>query len=273
MREQAKVPRLAKVGDKTERDHWGHMRTLIPHYETFWQLFVYHLRSDGSIWFRDGVDSSLEGIAIASYSTFAALARARHKIFVDNEQYRHVEELYAAIQRSAEIGVKLMQQFAAFYAALASRSPAFSAEPLQGFIDDRLKRYRNLLHDAIMAMPKDSRGRRLVPLPDSIDEYRSWTKTMYSFRPECFVVAADQLKSDFRATCSRLEENWKMMSAAHQDLVVLPAFQAALSKGRHVPQLMAAPPASGAFFLGASSAGGQPTSGAFAFPGTKPRTM
>lgn len=262
-----------REGDKTERDHWGHMRRLIPHYETFWQLFVYPLRAEGSIWFRDRVDDRLEGIAIASYSTFAALARARHKIYVDHEQYRHVEELYAALQRSAEIGFKLTQHFTAFYSAIAGHCTfsSDSSEALRRFKGERLKRYRNLLHDAMMPIPKDARGRRLIPLPDSIDEYRSWTRTRYAFRPERFVVAADQLKRDFLSTCSHLEETWKAMSAAHQDLAASPAFGAALSKGHHVPGPIATARTSGAFFLGASSAECQPTSGAFAASGLEPK--
>lgn len=262
MEKQPRPARLASAGDKVERGHWGHMQKLVPHYETFWQLFVYPLRAEGSIWFRQGVDSQVEGIAIASYSSFEALARARHKIFVDHEEYGHVEELYAALQRSAEIGVKLIQQFAAFYSVVKGRSSMLSAAPLQDFIDSRIKRYRNLLHDEMMAMPKDESGRRLIPRLDNIDEYRSWTKAMYGFRRELFVTAADQVKSDFLATCSRLEANWKLMSAAYKDFAVSRDFQVALSKGHRVGP-MQMPAASGSFYLGAIGHGGQPASGAF----------
>jgi hypothetical protein len=84
------------------------------------------LRSEGSIWFRRAVDSDLETIAIASYSTYAALARARQKIHSDHEQYRYVEELYGHLQRSAEIGVKLIRSFNSFYEAVTHRRSSLS---------------------------------------------------------------------------------------------------------------------------------------------------
>jgi hypothetical protein len=261
-----KLPRLASAGDKTERDYWGQMRMLVPHYETFWQRYVHPLRAKESIWFRQGVDSDLESIAITSYSTYEALARARHRIYSRHEGYRYLEELYAAVQRSAEIGVKLVNQFAGFYSGVSGCPCSISAAPLEEFIDRRLKRYRNLLHDAMLAMPKDERGRRLIPTPDHIDQYRLWTTVMYDFSPNDFVVAAEQMKGDFRATSSLLEEAWKAMSGAHEGLISHAEFKAAICKGWDMPTPMATAPASGAFFLGASSAAGQPTSGAFIMP-------
>lgn len=256
-------PRLARAGDKTERDHWGHMRKLVPHYETFWQRYVYPLRAKGSIWFRRGVDPNLEDIAIASYSTYAALARARQKIHSQREGYQHLEELYATMQRSAEIGVKLVNRFDRFHSALAGRSCGASASPIEKFIEDRLKRYRNLLHDSMLAMPKDEGRRRLIPKPDRIDQYRRWTAVMYDFSPTDFVVAAQQMENDFRATCSHLEQAWRRMSDAYEDLIIHAAFKAALAKGSDVPPILATAPSSGAFFLGASSAGCQPAPVAF----------
>lgn len=158
-----------------------------------------------------------------------------------------------------------MERFAAFCTALKLRSPV-SAAPLEQLIDGRLRQYRNLLHDAILAMPKDDQRRRLIPKPEHIDQYRRWTTVMYGFKPSHFVVAVEQLKSDFRATCSLLEEGWKRMSGASVDLKDLPAFQAALSKGSDGPALLYTPPTSGAFFLGASTSAAQPTSAAFVLP-------
>jgi hypothetical protein len=242
------------------------MRLLVPHYETFWRLYVFPLRSSTSIWFRNGVDAQLEDIAIASYSTYASLARARQKICTRPEEFRFLEELYAAVQRSAEIGVKLLNQFAAFYTALRHRPSSASSAPLEQLIEGRLRLYRNLLHDAILAMPKDDHRRRLIPKPEYIDQYRRWTTVMYGFTRSHFVVAAEQLRNDFRATCSLLEEGWKRMSEASDDLKDLPEFEAALSKGSDGPALLYTPPTSGAFFLGASSAAPQPTSAAFILP-------
>ena len=89
---------------------------------------------------------------------------------------------------------------------------------------------------------------------------------MYEFSPGHFVVAADQIKGDFRATCCLLEEAWKAMSGAYGGLMSRAAFEAAISKGWDVPSFMTTLPAPGAFFLGPSSAAGQPTSGAFVMP-------
>jgi len=268
-----KLPRLGSEGDKIERDHWGHMRKLIPHYEMFWQRYVYPLRATGSIWFREDVDSDLESIAIASYSTYAALARARRRIYSSHERYQYLEELYAAVQRSAEIGVKLSNQFITFHRTMTRDPSPVSAGPLEEFQEHRLKRYRNLLHDAMLAMPKDEHGRRLIPKPEYIEKYRLWTTVMYDLSPAEFVVAGDQIKDDFRATCSLLQEAWKNMSDAYEDLLGHSEFKTALSKGRDVTDSMATAPASGSFFLGASSAGCQPTSGAFTVTELKTRKM
>src|SRR5579871_840067 len=189
MNTKSGLPQLARFGDKLERDHWGHLQVLIPHYETFWQRYVYPLRSGHSIWFRNGIDPDLEDLAIASYSTYSTLARARQKIYSEHDEYRFLEELYAMVQRAAEIGVKLLNQFAEFYTGLRHCAPPVSASPTEQFIESRLKKYRNLLHDAILAMPKDDRRRRLIPKPEHIDQYRRWTVVMYEFKQADFVVA------------------------------------------------------------------------------------
>src|SRR5579864_6855861 len=93
-------PPLLRFGDELEKTNWGHFRGLIPHYEQFWQMHVYPLRVPGSIWFRDGLDPEFEMLAIANYSTFAALCRARHKIHTQHEEYKYVEELYGHLQRA-----------------------------------------------------------------------------------------------------------------------------------------------------------------------------
>ena len=258
------LPKLTRLGDKTERDHWGHLRKLVPHYESFWQSYVYPLRARESIWFREGIDRDLEEIAIANYSTFAALARARHRIFSKHEEYRFIEEHYAAVQRSAEIGVKLVNHFSSFFKNITGTRSPVVAGPLERFSDERLKRYRNLLHDAMLATPKDDRRRRLIPRPDYIDHYRLWTAVMYDLQREHFIPATDQIRSDFLATCSLLEDAWKGMSDVFGDLNLKPAFGKALSKGQDRLPVLAAPPASGALFLGASST--SPISARFILP-------
>jgi hypothetical protein len=168
-----------------------------------------------------------------------------------------VEELYGHLQRCAEIGVKLVRSFNSFYGAVTSRRSSLSTRPLETLIDDRLKPYRNLLHDAMLSMPKDEHGRRLIPRPECLDSRRNWTSVMYSFSREEFVVASLQLKHDFCATCSHLEEAWKVMCNMSSKLTPRKDFQVALSKGFDSPALLAVPPVSGAFFIGASSAAAQ----------------
>ena len=80
------APRLQRFGDSIEQASWRLLKKLVPHYETFWQLYVLPLRAVDSIWFHDGIDPQIETIAIMNYSTFAALGRARQKIYSDNEK-------------------------------------------------------------------------------------------------------------------------------------------------------------------------------------------
>jgi len=248
------TPKLQQFGDRLEQAYWGHLKKLVPHYEMFWQLYVLPLRAADSIWFQDGIDPQIETIAIKNYSTFAALGRARHKIFSDNEHFRHVEELYMAIQRSVELGIKLVIEFGRLEATLLHSKSCVSAGPLEQFKDGRLSSYRNLLHDAILAMPKEHK-QRLIPKPDKIDAYRNWTRVMYHFDRRDFVLAETQVKSDFRATCSLLEDAWETMCKRHEQLAqVLPysqKFPFPLASGANV----AGPPAaSGDVYIGEDAA-------------------
>ncbi|MGB8496356.1 MAG: hypothetical protein WCE53_18315 [Candidatus Acidiferrum sp.] len=237
------------------------MKKLVPHYETFWQLYVLPLRADNSIWFQDGIDPQIETIAITSYSTFTALGRARHKIYSDNERFRHVEELYMAIQRSLELGKKLVDEFGRLEMKLLCSKSCVSAGPLVQFKEGRLSGYRNLLHDAILAMPKEHK-QRLIPKPDKIDVYRSWTRVMYHFDHKDFVVASVQVKNDFRATCSLLEDAWKAMCERHEQLAqVLPFSESRLYSLASGASLTGPPAASGDLYIGhgaANSASARP---------------
>jgi hypothetical protein len=248
------APRLNRFGDRIEQAYWGHLKKLVPHYETFWQLYVLPLRAGDSIWFQDGIDPQIETIATTNYSTFAALSRARQKIYSDNERFRHVEELYMVIQRSVELGIKLVDEFGRLEMRLLQSKSCVSPGPLVQFKETRLSGYRNLLHDAILAMPKEHK-QRLIPKPHKIDAYRSWTRTMYHFDREDFVLASTQVKNDFRAACSLLEDAWETMSRLHEQLAqVLPfpeTCRLSLSSGASVT----GPPApSGDFYIGHAAA-------------------
>lgn len=248
------APRLHRFGDCTEQAYWGHLRMLVPHYERFWQLYVFPLRAGDSIWFQDGIDPQIETIAITNYSTFAALGRARHKIYSDNEHFQHVEELYMAIQRSVELGIKLVNEFGRLEIKLLQSKSCVNAGPLIQFKEGRLSGYRNLLHDATLAMPKENK-QRLIPKPDKIDAYRSWTRSMYYFDREDFVLASTQVKNDFMATCSLLEDACETMCKRHEPLTqVLPSFRSLRPSLSSSASLAGPPAASGDFYIGHSAA-------------------
>ena len=214
-------PSLARDGDETERGYWGNLSSLIPHYETFWRYHVFPLLVPNQICLRDGLDPQFESLAIANYSTFVSIGRARHKIFVAHENYKYVEEHYAALQRCCELGKKLIQRFDHLFESLTKRRSGVSPSKLEQFIEGRLNDYRNLLHDEMLSTPKDEEERRLIPKFEKIDEYRNWSRTMYHFKRADFVVASDQLKDDFKATCSRLEDGWEAMCKASETIMDL----------------------------------------------------
>src|ERR1700751_2921395 len=73
----------------------------------------------------------------------------------------------------------------------------------------------------MLSTPKDEPERRLIPKFEKIDEYRNWSRTMYHFNRADFVVASDQLKDHFKATCSRLEDAWEAMCKASETIMDL----------------------------------------------------
>ncbi len=127
-------PRLEKFGDKTERQYWGRLRKLVPHYETFWQLYVVPLRAPKSIWFRFDINPSMETLAISSYSTFSALGRAYEQVYSNKDNYRYLEDVYMTIQRSAEIGVKLIDAFASLERDATHSASTLGASDLRGLL-------------------------------------------------------------------------------------------------------------------------------------------
>jgi hypothetical protein len=248
------APRLRRFGDKTEQRYWDRLRRFIPHYEEFWQLYVVPLRAPDSIWFRRDIDPREEKVAIASYSTFVALGRAYEQVFTNQDGFRHIEEVYMAIQRAGEVGMKLIDAFAALEVHLQNRPSTLSTVELDRFIKDRLSRYRNLLHQPILPMPKLGK-RRKIPKPNCIDRYQLWTTVMYDYDDEDFVFASVQAKDDFTATCSRLEDVWKAMCSRYSSLhrvrkpLIFDATQKVMIQG----SLVGGPPASGDIYIGSDS--------------------
>lgn len=246
--------RLRKFGDKMERQYWDRLQKFIPHYEMFWQTYVLPLRERNSIWFREDIDPLLETVAIASYSTYLALGRAHQQVYANKDGFRHIEEVYMAIQRAAEVGIKLIDAFGKLREKYSQSHPLKSRAELDGFINNRLSKYRNLLHDAILSMPKEQK-RRKIPKPDEIGKYRLWTRVMYRYDDEDFVFASDQAKDDFRATASRLEDAWKEMCSLYESFQnrleprIFHLNQDLILEGSSV----GGPPASGTIYLGSDA--------------------
>jgi|HubBroStandDraft_2_1064218.scaffolds.fasta_scaffold23857_4 hypothetical protein len=246
------APNLTDNGDADERKHWPHLEDLIPHYQIFWVHYVYPLRAEGSIWIKRGLDLRFERLAIASYSTFKILARARQKIFQDHDEYRHLEELYMQLQRAAEVGVKLVRQYCEIETSFSHKRCSVSVVPIETLIESRLNAYRNLLHDALLAVPKGERG-RMVPKPEMLSLYAEWSRVMFNFNSDDFVSAESQVKNDFYATASILESAWKDMTNGYEELARSHDFLSALQKGvsEEPPTTSVDISASGMFFLGA----------------------
>ena len=253
------APRLRKLGDKTEQQYWERLRKFIPHYEEFWQLYVVPLRAPDSIWFRRNIDPFEEAVAIASYSTFSALGRAHEQVFGNRDGFRHIEEVYMAIQRAAEVGIKLVEAFAALEEHRLKKQSTLSNVALDRFIKDRLSRYRNLLHETILPMPKQDK-RRKIPRPLLIDHYRLWTRVMYDYNDDDFVFASVQAREDFAATSSRLEQNWKSMCSRYTALrkVMRPLVFDATQEVNFQGSLVGGPPASGDIYIGSDSERNEP---------------
>jgi hypothetical protein len=241
---------LTRLGDDLEKRNWNDFRRLIPHYETFWQMHVYPLRVPGSIWFRDGLDPTFESLAVANYSAFAALCRARQKIFLQHERYKFVEELYGYLQRACEIAVKLVARFEDLFVSIMSTKSGVSDRELMIFIQTRLDEYRNRLHEPLMATPKDSDGQRLIPKWEFLQKYTNWTNVMYHYDEAHFVRADIQLKTDFRAACSRIEDIWKAMCEASGPMLSRTDYNRRLTQGKNDSQASTAVPfgTSGHFF-------------------------
>ncbi len=97
-------------------------------------------------------------MAIGSYSGFTALARARYKILEEYEDYRHIEKLYMQLQQAGEVGVKLIKEFNDIESGFLGKKHFMDISALESLIESRMKKYRNLLHDVALAIPKGESG-------------------------------------------------------------------------------------------------------------------
>lgn len=204
-------------GDQIEQETWNLLRPCFQRYESFWLTHVYPLRCKGSIYLRRGLDERFEELAMCHYTTYVNLARARQKIESRSEDFKFCEEIYANLQRAAEVAIKTVTAFRTIYQECLGRGPKVNDAPI-GRIAESFKIYRNLLHDPILATAKDA-DTRFIPCRDKMDKYHRWTAVMYERDERDFVPVEKQLWSDWLALCSALQTTWRDMEEASSELL------------------------------------------------------
>lgn len=161
------------------------------------------------------------------------LARALDKIETKADDLKFAEEIYAHLQRGAEVAIKVVEHFRKIYTDCLRARPRVNDAAITGALDD-LRVYRNLLHQHMLATAKDN-GVRLIPKRDFLDKYTRWTTVMYESDLDEFVPVEAQLRSDFAALCSALEAVWKEMEIASELLVANKDYLARRAKGKNQP--------------------------------------
>jgi hypothetical protein len=232
---------LLTDGDDIEKNAWEPLRPFSLFYERFWRTHVYPLRCHDSIHFRNGIDEQFETLAMNHYTTFANLARAHQKISTKSEDFKFSEEIYANLQRAAEVAMKTVDAFRKLYRECLQTSPKVSTEGL-AIIEESFRIYRNILHDPVLATVKDEDGVRLIPRRDKMDKYRRWTAAMYDRNLKDFVPVEKQLKDDFAKLSSSLQSAWKEMEGASKLLVKSPRYIKRRDAGESPPQPSTAVP-------------------------------
>lgn len=216
-------PTILANGDRIERETWETLRVHFPHYELFWRLHIYPLRAKDSIHIREGVDEALQLLAMRHYSTYVNLARANEKIETKVDELRFFDEAYANLERARELATKLVNNFRSIYERCVSKTPDVNDSALRA-MRERLRAYRNLIHEPLSAYVKPADGRIRIPKSEYIQKYELWTNVLYHNKPEEFEDVQDQLRNDFSALCSALEQAWKQMCQASKTLCTNTAY-------------------------------------------------
>jgi hypothetical protein len=213
------TPTLLEDGDALERGTWDLLRSYFPHYEDFWRTHLVPLRSQSSIYPRQGIDEDFEFLAMHHYSTYASLVRAFEKIQSPEETLRFPDEIYVNLSRSAELANKAMDRFSRIYRDCTGDDPKM-AQHTRAIeqMKDKLDDYRNLVHEQLPAIRIDPDERAKIPRREKIQVYRKWTDVLYEYRSEDFVEIKTQLHNDFSALCSTFETGWKRMCELSETL-------------------------------------------------------
>jgi hypothetical protein len=239
---------LEVQGDDEEKKGWSFVKGVLPQYEAFWRHYVYPLRSEGSIYFRENLDPEFEYMAMCHYSVFINLYRAVRKITERTEDFKFVEEIYSHLHRAVEMAKETVNTFIKIYAECAGSKPKLSEAELET-ARVRLSVYRNLLHEPILATVKDG-GRRLVPDPEAMKTSMLWS-AIRKLPPENLIPVEQQLHADLRRTSSVLQDHWKKMVELAPDLLKNKQFLIRLKAGNNCVQtasVQSLPAASGTFW-------------------------
>ena len=245
------LPSLLARGDEIEQQTWPELRQFIPHYEKFWAFYVYPLRSQGSIYFRRGIDTDLEWMASLNYSMYVSLGRGHGKIAKGADGFEFFEEIYSDLYRSCELARKTVKKFDGIYRDCLQKNRRVSTRSLEA-VDENLRMYRNLLHDGIVGTIKRN-GQRLIPKRSCLHQYGLWSKMRYEYRAADFVPAETQLLNDFQALCSAIEDAWKQMVTCHPVLLATIQFQKRIGQGTDDTPSTGVPAVSGSIIIGRSN--------------------
>jgi len=226
---------LRDNGDAVERKTWDELQSHFPHYEEFWLTHAVPLRADNSIQFRPDIDEDFEILAMQSYSTYVNLARAYERIFTPEEDSLFFpDEIYALLQRAAELAIKAVQRFGMIYSQCLGHKPKIDITAIDTF-QNRITNYRNLIHDEFIGVLRTDAGRLMVPRDEFLNLYPRWTKVLYERRDEHFVDVLTQIANHFYSLSSALETCWKQMCELSSALVDNPKYLLKRNQGYSVP--------------------------------------
>jgi hypothetical protein len=226
-------PTLLSNGDAIERSTWSALKNFFPHYEDFWRLHLYPLRSTGSIHLRRGLDEAFEFLAMYHYSAYVSLVRAHEKIQSQGKEVLFPDDVYWNLSRAAELALDVVKTFSGIYEDCMGHRPNVHTGPLDRILE-RIRGYRNLIHKPIHGVGTDSEKRRQIPRPEKLTNYPKWSDTLYHARPEDFVGVEMQLNNDFCALCSSLESAWTDMCNLSESLTANGRYSERRSAGESV---------------------------------------
>jgi hypothetical protein len=213
-------PALLNDGDDVEKATWPHLVDFFPHYEVFWQTHIVPLRNPDSIYPRRGIDEDFEFLAMRHYSTYVNLADAYERVLGGRreDRLRFPDDIYASLHRAADLALEVVKGFKHICETCLHRKEKVDTSSIESLMT-RISVYRNLIHEEFPAIRVDADGRRHIPCPEKLGEYRKWTDVLYNARSEDFVDVGTQLVNDFRALSSAIETSWKTMCELSGPLV------------------------------------------------------